>query len=183
MVTTRHPGPSPTGREVFEILVREHTDMLTAFLRSLVWRGDQVDDLFQETMLVAWRRLDEYDRSRPFGPWLRGIATNLVLQARRRSGRDFLNCDPAVLEALERRVRDFERIPADSFRDRLRHLSDCLGRLPDRLREVIDLGYNRDLLLRQIARAVDASEEAIKKRMQRARQLLVECLRAKGEPT
>jgi RNA polymerase sigma-70 factor len=183
MVTIRHQGPGRSGREVFEILVREHADMLTAFLRSLVWRSEQVDDLFQETMLVAWRRLDEYDRSRPFGPWLRGIATKLVLQARRRSGREFLSCDPAVLDALERRVRDFERIPADSFRDRLRHLRDCLGRLPDRLREVVDLGYGRDLLLGQIAQAVDASEEAIKKRMQRARHLLMDCLRAKGEPT
>ena len=183
MVTIRHHDPHPTGHEVFEILVREHADMLTAFLRSLVWRSEQVDDLFQETMLVAWRRLDEYDRSRPFGPWLRGIAMNLVLQARRRSGRDFLNCDPAVLEALERQVRDFQRIPADSFRDRLEHLRDCLGRLPERLREVVDLGYGRDLLLRQSAQAVSASEEAIKKRMQRARQLLMDCLQTKGETT
>ena len=48
--------------------------MLTVFLRSRVNDEAAVDDLFQETMLVAWKRLDECDLSRPFGPWLRGIA-------------------------------------------------------------------------------------------------------------
>jgi len=32
------------------------------------------DDIWQETMLVAWRRFDDDDTTRPFGAWLRGIA-------------------------------------------------------------------------------------------------------------
>ena len=35
-----------------------------------------VDDLFQETMLIAWQKITAYDRLRPFGAWLRGIARN-----------------------------------------------------------------------------------------------------------
>ncbi len=54
----------------FEILVRENTRMLTVFLRSRLDDEAAVDDLFQETMLVAWKRLDVCDLSRPFGPWL-----------------------------------------------------------------------------------------------------------------
>ena len=53
--------------------------MLTVFLRSRVNDEAAVDDLFQETMLVAWKRLDDCDLSRPFGPWLRGIAHRLVM--------------------------------------------------------------------------------------------------------
>jgi len=50
--------------------------MLTVFLRSRVNDEAAVDDLFQETMLVAWKRLDDCDLSRPFGPWLRGLDRN-----------------------------------------------------------------------------------------------------------
>ena len=35
--------------------------MLPGYRRSLL-RSDAVDDLFQETMLTAWRRLPDYDQ-------------------------------------------------------------------------------------------------------------------------
>lgn len=53
--------------------------MLMVYLRSLVRDEATVADLFQEAMVVAWRRLDECDLDQPFGPWLRGIASRLVL--------------------------------------------------------------------------------------------------------
>lgn len=171
------PAERHSGLEVFEILMCEHTDMLVAYLRSLVRTPDVVDDLFQETSLVAWRRLGDYDHSRPFGPWLRGIATRLVLQHRRRAAGAMLNCDPMVLEALECRYRAIADLPGDTFRERLDRIITCLSRLPRRLREAVELAYARGLLLRQIARSLNESEEAIKKRVQRARLLLAECVR------
>lgn len=168
--------PDPSGRQVFEILVREHADMLAAFLRSLVWRHEAVDDLFQETMLVAWRRLDDYDRSRPFGPWLRGIAAHLVMAHRRKvATHGTLSCEPEVLEALEAEFSTLVARPGDSFRGRAESLHDCLAKLPDKMREVIELAYARGMLLRQIALAVNSGEEAVKKRIQRARDLLADC--------
>lgn len=170
----------PSAKQVFEILVREHADMLTAFLRSLLLRTSSVDDVFQETMLVAWRRLDDYDRSRPFGPWLRGIAANLVLEHRRKNARAALACDPGVLEGLDRRFESLARAPGDSFRDRVERLRICMGRLPERLREVVELVYSRGLLLREVAESLGAEEEAVKKRVQRARLALEQCLQAVG---
>ncbi|MBX3358482.1 MAG: sigma-70 family RNA polymerase sigma factor [Phycisphaeraceae bacterium] len=174
------PNPPPSGREVFEILAREHADMLAAYLRTLVYAPDVIDDLFQETMLVAWRRLQDFDKSRPFGPWLRGIAANLVLEHRRRSARGVMCCDPEVLEAIDRRFTDLSRFAGDSFRDRAGRLRHCLARLPDKLREVVELAYARGLLLKQIAESLSASEEAVKKRVQRARESLVLCLSTTG---
>jgi RNA polymerase sigma-70 factor (ECF subfamily) len=170
----------PTAKDLFEILAREHADMLTAFLRSLVARNQTVEDLFQETMLVAWRRLGEYDRSRPFGPWLRGIAAKLVLAHRRKSAHAFLSCEPEVLEALETRFRDFERRPADTFRERLDRLQGCLDKLPPLLRSAVDLVYARGLSLQNLANAVESSEKAVKKRIQRARGMLAQCLESSG---
>lgn len=172
--------PIPSAREVFEILAREHADMLMSYLRGLTWRSEVAEDLFQETMLVAWRRLGEYDRTQPFGPWLRGIAAKLALAHRRKSARAFLCCDDGVLEALEVHYRRFERRPADSFRQRLDRLSACLDRLPPLLRQAVDLVYSRGLPMNAIAATVDSSEEAVKKRVQRARGLLAQCL--EGSP-
>ena len=65
--------------KAFEMLVRENMRMLMTYLRSLVRDESALDDLFQETLMVAWRRLDDCDLSRPFGPWVRGIASRLVM--------------------------------------------------------------------------------------------------------
>jgi RNA polymerase sigma-70 factor (ECF subfamily) len=181
MSVTNAPTSSPSAHEVFEILAREHADMLAAYLRSLVLRNQTVEDLFQETMLVAWRRLADYDRSLPFGPWLRGIATNLVLSHRRRAAAECLTCEPEVIAALEERYRRLEAAPADSFRERLDRLATCLERLPPLMRDAVDLVYRRGLSLKALAASVQASEEAVKKRVQRARQLLAECV-AEGAP-
>src|SRR5687768_10367216 len=87
-------GPGQAGR---------HAQMLTVYLRCAVRDPGTADDLFQETMLTAWKNLDKFDRSRPFGPWLRGIAGKLVLAQRRKSARGFVLCDAEVLEHLESR--------------------------------------------------------------------------------
>src|SRR5439155_7724407 len=128
--TPGDPG-APSAHRLFGILVHEHADMVSAFLRSLVTDREVVEDLFQETMLVAWRRLDECDQTLPFGPWLRGIAAKLVLEHRRKSARRWwLNCDPEVLEGLEGEYRRLELQPGDSFRQRADRLAGCLERLP-----------------------------------------------------
>lgn len=168
-----------TGRDVFEILARENADMLVGYLRSLV-EPHAVDDLFQDTLLTAWRRLSEFDRSRSFGPWLRGIARNLVLKHRTR-GRDVVSVDAGVLDALEDRFAQVAR-RAETFRASVDRLWDCVRRLPEKLRTAIRLTYSDGLGTRQVGERVGASEEAVKKRLQRGRRLLADCV-AGGEPT
>jgi RNA polymerase sigma-70 factor (ECF subfamily) len=168
--------PNHSGHEVFEILAREHADMLTAYLRSLVGNDPAVDDLFQQSMLVAWRRLGDYDRSRPFGPWLRGIAQRLVLEHRRRKAGRAVPMDPAVLAELDRRFDDLASGPGDTFRERAERVLNCLAKLPEAMRHSIEMVYARGLLIAAAAQALGSTEEAVKKRVQRGRQLLAQCL-------
>ena len=166
------------SHEVFEILAADHADMLVCYLRTLVARGDVVDDLFQETMVTAWDKLPTFDRTRPFGPWLRGIARNKVLQHRDRNRRDVLRCDSEVLERLE---ESFAMLPQrDGFREAVDTLRACMNQLPDKMRLAIELVYRRGLRMRRAADRLGASEEAVKKRVQRGRSLLANCLRNGG---
>ena len=146
--------------------------MLTVYLHALLGSREGVDDLFQETMLVAWRRFADYDRSRPFGPWVRGIALRLVRKHRERVRGEL----PAELEEPMAAHAD---TPA-ALRDTLERLGRCMERLPADLREAIERTYRGGLTVREIARETGASEEAVKKRLQRGRRRLAECL--KGGP-
>ena len=70
-----------------ERLVCDHQAGLRAFIRALGVREDWVDDLAQETVLVAYRKLDDWDPERDAGRWLRGIARHLAANERRKAGR------------------------------------------------------------------------------------------------
>lgn len=175
------PDPSPLKAEaVFEILIRENADMLVTYLRAVIWNAATVDDLFQETMLVAWRRLAEFDPTRPFGPWLRGIAARLVLAHARKAKRDMMVCDERVMEYLDIQMQRIGQRGGDSWEDNLAALRECVAALPELHKEAITLRYLEGHDAERIASVLAVTREAIKKRLQRAREQLAACLRGKG---
>ena len=166
-------------RDLFEILVREHASMLTAYIRSLTMNDDLAEEVFQESVIAAWKHLDTFDRERPFGPWLRGLARHRLLmlaRTRRRYGHH--------LEVLEQRVgAGLERIqqqPGDTFAEQIGPLRECLRSLPEPQRAALELVYVRQLASPAAAAALGTNLETLRKRVQRARQALAVCLRSRG---
>lgn len=175
-------GSQPSAEKVFDVLTRQNAAPLLAFIRSMVRNEALVDDVFQETMMVAWRRLDDYDRERPFGPWLRGIAHRVSLSQFRKLGREH-PVDSSIIEVLEDRVSKLEDHELRSAVTTKNELNDCIARLPQTLRDAIEFIYRGDRSVTDAATAAEVGVEAMKKRIQRARAMLAECLRGKGVVT
>jgi len=167
----------PSAQVLFEILAREHTDRLMSYLRATSIDASAADDIFQETMLRAWRRLGDYDHQRPFGPWLRGIAKYVVLEHYR--ARQQIASEP-LLEAVAAQVTQFEGPAGTDFRERLDELQACVDKLTEPYATAIDLAYRNGQPIAQIAEQVKENIETVKKRMQRARAMIAECLHRKG---
>ncbi len=164
----------------FMILVEEHAPMLMTFIRATVFDSQAAEDLFQDTMVTAWRRLESYDSSRPFRAWIRGIARNHVLEYYRDVRRRPAWCTDDILQELDARIEQLASRPGDSWEEKLSALAECLEALPDGLRQVIDLHYRESLSTEAIASSVGARREAIKKRLQRSRSWLADCLKRKA---
>jgi RNA polymerase sigma-70 factor (ECF subfamily) len=165
---------------LFEILVRENADSLMAFLHASVYDDAAAEDLFQDTMLIAWRKLAEYDRSRPFGAWLRGIAKRLVLAHYRKSAREEVCPGEQVLDCLDQRMAQVDRQPGDTFDEKIEALRDCIQRLAPLYQEPIELHYRQRKTSEWIAGHLATTADAVQKRLQRARLQLAECLQRKG---
>ena len=101
-----------------EVLVRQYQ---VAALRTayLICRNRALaEDIAQATFLQVYERIDQFDSSRPFGPWFLRSVVNSTLQAMRQQART------QSLDAAE-------FAPADSSsRDRL---ADCLASLDTKL--------------------------------------------------
>jgi len=166
-------------RTAFDILIRENAIMLTAYLRSLTGDDDLVEEAFQQAVIDAWKALSTFDRSRPFAPWLRGVARHRLLAIARAKGRRKRHLE-AFEEVVAARFRGMDLLPGDSFPERIVALQECVEKLPDGQQAVIDLVYMRDHDTRSAASALGIDWETMRKRLQRARLALADCMRSKG---
>ena len=167
------------GLEVFEILVVEHADSLRVFLSAALRNQAGVDEVFQETLITAWRNLEKFDRSRSFGPWLRGIAARLVLAHRRKAAKLPMTGAEIVLEQLQARMAGEEKPPRDALDEQLSALRACMQGLSSEQRTAIKHRYEQALTPTQIARLLQAELETVKKRLHRAREQLLNCVKQK----
>ncbi len=171
-------------KDIFAILVRENRQALLAFVRSCVAEPSAADDVVQETFLTAWRRLDEFDRSRPFIIWLRGIARNKILEHHRSCATRRRYVAHFTPEALERIALEHERLVAgtgDAFIDQVRPLRECLDTLGHDARSMVDFHYRERQTCRAIGVRLGMGVEAVKKGLQRARAALRRCIVGKLE--
>ena len=80
-------GLPPAVSVDFNVLYRQQFPYVFRTLRRLGVRPTEIDDLVQEVFTVVFRRLADYDPSRPLAPWLFGIAFRTASVHRRTRSR------------------------------------------------------------------------------------------------
>lgn len=171
------PGDSAGVKSaLFEALVREHGPRLRVYLGAAVRDPLIVDELFSECLLVAWRRLADFDPERSFGNWMRGIARNLILARRRADGRRGPLVDPAVLEEIGSLCAAGGAPESERLGEELDALRICLDKLPTDARALVRLHYTDGHRGADLAERLGRSVEATKKLLQRVRARLYDCV-------
>ncbi|MCH1494990.1 MAG: sigma-70 family RNA polymerase sigma factor [Rubripirellula sp.] len=171
-------------RKIFEVFVRENEGALMAYIRTFTRDAQIAEDLFQETMLIAWRKFDEFDSRESLSAWLRGIAKNLIRNAWRKQSNDRLVFDESTANVAQNTIEAVEMQGSDTWLERLSALSDCISRLPARSRELVTARYADKRTADELALSIGISAEAVRKRLQRIREQLADCIeRYLGEAT
>ena len=150
----------------------KHQDDIRAFIGSIVRDRTNCDDIFQDVAVVLWQKFKDYDASRSFGAWARGIAVNKVLQSLEKSKRLPVLLSPEAIEAI---LAAFNESEAESGPERLA-LEGCLKSLPERSQRLIALRYEQSLRLAEIARQIESSLDAVHKTLSRIRGALRRCI-------
>ncbi len=147
---------------------------MRALLLSAVRNAAIAEDLVQEAFLVAWANLERYDRTLPFGPWVRGIASRLAWNHRRKQSRSKVAyVESKDLQALEQQFDRLDQATGDTFEEKVDALRFGLTRLTELQRQVIDLHYEQEMPCAQIATRLGLGLEAVKKHLQRGRAALL----------
>lgn len=166
----------PDKLRLFEVLAKEHEPMLMAYILSLIWDPTLAEDIAQQSLLTAFRKISTLRRSESFPAWLRGIARLEVLSALRKQKAE-IPVDPAVIEAMDEAFRSFESAkPADTWEERFKLVEHCFEQLPEALQRVCHLHYFEDRKAREIAAEMELGLDAILKRLERARRAIKDCV-------
>ncbi|MEM6296471.1 MAG: sigma-70 family RNA polymerase sigma factor [Myxococcota bacterium] len=151
------PIGDPVG---FARLVDDHRSMVCSIALSIVRDVSTSEDVAQEVFLAAWQQLEQLRNPASLGPWLRQVTRNRATDRLRRRTTVALTDEPPS-------PADFEAAALASERHAV--LAEVLDGLPDDSREVVLLFYREGRSIRQVARLLDLSDAAVKKRLSRAR--------------
>lgn len=165
-------------KEVFGPLVRRYERELFGYLRRYLGDDDLADDVFQNTFVQVFLKIQQYEPGRPARPWLYAIATNQAIDAlRRKNRRADRRADAAVAADDDGEPRPlFELLPAADpgpvdHADRAEQaelVRAAVGRLPDLLRQVVLMAYFQGMKYRDIADALGIPVGTVKSRLHAA---------------
>lgn len=160
-------------RERFDRLFEEHFRALLAYALRRVKEPADAADVAAETLLVAWRRLDEVPGGGEARPWLVGVARRVLANQRRGERRR---------DALSERLREVvAAMPAPAAPDEEAELvREAMGRLRAGDREVLALVCWEGLDPSQAAAALGIPAATARTRLHRARARMREELSALG---
>jgi RNA polymerase sigma factor (sigma-70 family) len=134
----------------FQRFLDDHREPVLAFLRAMVGHHD-AEDCFQETFIAAMRHYERLDGSHPRA-WVLAIARNKAIDSHR---------------ARARRPEPRDRLPEGADGGEPDHgnpeLWAAVAELPPKMRAAVALRFVSELPYREVAAAMECSEEAARR--------------------
>lgn len=160
------------NREAFGRIVRRYQGMVSGVIYSFCGDFHRSEDLAQETFISAWKSLSGMNEPEKLAPWLCQIARHKTLDSQRASSRE------------KGRLGHLFHIPAgrtpasppqEALAAEERELLwRILSELPQPYRETMVLYYRQRQSTAAVAHAMETTEEAVRQRLARGREMLRE---------
>ncbi|MBI5762288.1 MAG: RNA polymerase sigma factor [Planctomycetes bacterium] len=136
----------------------EYGPLVRAYALGRLGDLHEADEVLQETFFAVARNTTEFSRSHSRKAWLIGIARNVIRnRLRAQKVRRTVPLDPDVAAAAKH-----------SEDDRLDEMRRAIARLPEALRETLDLRLAHDLSYEEIAAALQIPIGTVRSRIHNA---------------
>lgn len=152
----------------FEELVIRHRKAALLVAHTVTRNTYTAEDAVQDAFLCAWQRLDTLKDPARFGHWVCRIAKYRAINLAKRY-RDYISFDE-----VENYVEDLVEDMTGYYNDKLETalLRECVDRLSDKLRVVIQMYYFEGLSVGEIAGQISLPEGTVKSRLSAGRDMI-----------
>lgn len=170
-MTESHPShrdPTP-----FVELIVKYERPLMRYIRSLVPRLDDAEEVWQATAMVLWEKFDEFDHQRDFLPWAQKFAYFESLTQRRKIARDRMVFSESAMQA----IAETHQSSQEHLDRRSRALKTCMDSLAGKDLTLLKSRYDSEITVGELARQMDTTAKALYRRLDRIRDKLSQCVR------
>ncbi len=159
-------------RDALTTIVEQFQGPVFAYLRARVFEPADAEDLCQEVFLRCYSGRVKFEQTTRVGPWLIGIARNVlrehIRKIQRRKEVAWVELCLELESLAQEQGSDSDRV--------MRYLPACLDSLGQSSRQALDMHYKKGMRLAEIGEFLRRTEGAVKLLMYRARQALRHCL-------
>ena len=148
-------------------------DRIYAYVALLLPNRTDAEEVFQQTSLVLWKKWRQFDPSRDFVRWACGMAHHEVqnfLRKHRDRGRVYLS-DEVLAQVAQTRLDLHDVLEA-----RRRALRQCLDRLKQGKRELLERCYAGQDSIKAIAAELGQPPNVLYMTLKRLRRVLFDCI-------
>jgi RNA polymerase sigma-70 factor (ECF subfamily) len=153
--------------KAFEEIVRRHMRRAFSVAYRVLGQRQDAEDAVQDAFLAALVKLETFDRSRPFSPWLLRIVANRSINLRK--ARALRQTEPMPAEARSPAASPHESAERSELREELRR---ALAQLPEQQRWIVELFELDGFTGPEIAEMLEMSEGTVRWHLHQARRTL-----------
>ena len=159
--------------DAFVTQLMEHRHRIYAFIAKQLVHPEDVEDVFQRTSVILWKKMAQFDPDRSFFHWACGIAFNevsnfLTVQRRKR-----LHFDVDLVTMLAEESKDEDELSEE----RLFALRACMRTLSERQQQILQRCYDGATSITDVAESLGRNRGALYKQLARLREKLLDCIR------
>jgi RNA polymerase sigma-70 factor (ECF subfamily) len=138
----------------------------------LLPRQQDTEDVMQNTLVVLWKKFDDFDPATSFYSWACRVAYFEAKNYRRQNGRLVTILDEGVFEQIVVDADDRYEV----LESRRKMINGCVEKLHSRDRELIGLRYLPGATVKDIAQRLGRPANSVCKSLARIRQALWDCI-------
>jgi RNA polymerase sigma-70 factor, ECF subfamily len=165
--------PEDAVTDAFVARLMEHRHRIYAFIAKQLVNPADVEDVFQRTSIVLWKKMEDFDPEGSFFHWACGVAYNEVRNFLTVQRRNRLYFDAELLELLAEEAKDEDELSEA----RLDALRSCMSNLSDRQQQILRRCYSGAASITEVAESLGRNRGALYKQIARLREKLLDCIR------
>ncbi len=166
-------------KELYEILMRRNNQKLFRVIRGYMSEQNEIEDIMQDTYLIAYEKLWQYKQNAQFSTWLIRIGINQALARIKQKTKLNTTDIVAISEKPTIELQD-EKQPGPAHKMMRKEAKEILEKaidnLNDKYRSVYIMREVEEMSIAEIADCTDLSISNVKVRLHRAKNMIKENL-------
>ncbi|TGB03656.1 sigma-70 family RNA polymerase sigma factor [Halobacillus salinus] len=173
---TGHTQADFSRDEAIEYIMHHYGEVMKRTIYTYVKNHHTTDDLFQEVLILIYRKWDQFNGQSQLKTWAMRIAINRC--------KDYLRSPLHRIKLVKDQWLDKKdpEQPEDTIiqNEQWQQVAKAILNLPVKYREVMILTFQQNMTQKEIADVTDTPLSTVKTRMQRARHMLREHVNEEG---